>query len=496
MVLHWMNRLLICLNISRLNKSRLSILLACFIGVGINTATAAEDGDQWFRNFKQEASPQELYTFLYAMPKGGDLHHHLSGSNFSEWWLELATDQEVNGGYQYFTKVAINNCLAYENANFGSPGYLLLFKNIQLSEYEQLSACEKSEYLRLEELSDAQKLAWLNSIRLDKATEGRNEFFETHWQRLNDLAANPYISAEMLFRNMQSIAAEGMVYLETIETAHTYKHPDGKPFTSDEVADIYRQRLKQADARATGVTVRMQDFVLRFLPSAEQDLERSFQFVDQNRDLYVAINMVGREDNDAGHPLRFLPTMRKMRRTISGVNLSIHGGEVDEPNQHVRDTLLLGAKRIGHGINLIDDPDTLLLLREGKVLIEINLISNLLLNYFSDYKDHPFPEYLRTGVPVALSTDDRGMWDSNVTDEFFVAVNEYNLSWQEIVMLGENSLRFAFVEDNIKKDLVENYHKRLKKFVKRFRSQGMKSLADVQAKSYSFTCKRYQVCFD
>ena len=43
-----------------------------------------------------------------------------------------------------------------------------------------------------------------------------------------------------------------------------------------------------------------------------------------------------------------------------------HGGEVDEPNRHVRDTLLLGATRIGHGTNLITDPDTLLLMRTGK----------------------------------------------------------------------------------------------------------------------------------
>jgi adenosine deaminase CECR1 len=95
---------------------------------------------------------------------------------------------------------------------------------------------------------------------------------------------------------------------------------------------------------------------------------------------------------------------------------------VDEPNSHVRDTLLLGADRIGHGVNLITDPDTMRLMRHGPYLVEINLVSNLLLEYVSDYSEHPFPEYLRTGIPVALSTDDRGMWDSNLTDEFFVAV--------------------------------------------------------------------------
>ena len=98
----------------------------------------------------------------------------------------------------------------------------------------------------------------------------------------------------------------------------------------------------------------------------------------------------------------------------------------------MRDTLLLGADRIGHGNNLITDDDTMRLMRHGPYLIEINLISNLLLNYVSDYAEHPFPEFLRTGIPVALSTDDRGMWDSTMTDEFFVAVKEFNLSWEEV----------------------------------------------------------------
>jgi adenosine deaminase CECR1 len=335
----------------------------------------------------------------------------------------------------------------------------------------------------------------LNSIRLDKPHEGRNELFGTHWQRLNDMAANPFIIAEMIVKNMQSFAAEGVTYLETIETARFYRRADGSFFEADEVADIFRRRLQQPDARATGVTVRMQDFILRFLPSAESDLETSYRFVARNRDLYVAVNMVGREDNDKGYPLRFLPTMRELRQQVPGVNLSIHAGEVDEPNRHVRDTLLLGAQRIGHGVNLIDDPDTMLLMRHGQVLVEINLISNLLLGYVNDFSEHPFPEYLRTGIPVALSTDDRGMWDSNLTDEFYVAVKEFNLSWQEILSLGENSLQHAFVEDAIKQTLLENYRKRISAFSKRFKSKGIHGLDNVQAKNYSFTCKHYQVCF-
>ncbi|MBT5053073.1 MAG: hypothetical protein HOM69_07595, partial [Gammaproteobacteria bacterium] len=52
-------------------------------------AQANETFSQWFEDFKASATDAELHDFLYSMPKGGDLHQHLSGSIFSEWWWQL-----------------------------------------------------------------------------------------------------------------------------------------------------------------------------------------------------------------------------------------------------------------------------------------------------------------------------------------------------------------------------------------------------------------------
>jgi adenosine deaminase CECR1 len=262
---------------------------------------------------------------------------------------------------------------------------------------------------------------------------------------------------------------------------------------SDDVADIYRARLQGADALTTGVEVRLQVAILRFMPNAEDQLRFLYDFVFRHRDLFVAVNMVGREDADKGHPRRFLPTLRELRQQYHSVRLSIHGGEVDEPNYHVRDTLLLGADRIGHGVNLITDDDTMRLMRHGPYLVEINLVSNLLLEYVGDYSEHPFPEYLRTGIPVALSTDDRGMWDSNLTDEFFVAVREFNLNWDELVRLSRNSLRYSFAPESVKAALLSDFDERLAAFGSVIAANPEAALAD-DAVSYGFICRRYQLC--
>ena len=56
----------------------------------------------WFEEIKQTATDKQLHQLLYEMPKGGDLHHHLTGSIFSEDWYELAR-ASADHGYRYYT---------------------------------------------------------------------------------------------------------------------------------------------------------------------------------------------------------------------------------------------------------------------------------------------------------------------------------------------------------------------------------------------------------
>ena len=448
--------------------------------------------EHWFEQFKKQASDRELYQFLYSMPKGGDLHNHLSGAAFTEWWYELAIEQEKRG-YIYYTKTRINNCRPYGTYEFGPNPYLLLFRNIQESNYNKLDTCEKSEYKKLKDLNKTEKEGWLKSLKLDAKHEGRDEFFQTHWQRMNDLFLNHYIATEILVRNMTSFGNEGLIYLE-IDATPVGITPEGKFLPPSHVVRYFKDRLKQKDAVDSGVTVRFHYALLRFTPDAEKNLESMYRFVDQHRDMYVAIDMVGREDNDKGHPLRFLPTLRKLRHQYPDIELSIHAGEVDEPNAHVRNTLLLGANRIGHGLNLLTDPDTLLLMRHGPYLVEINLVSNLLLEYVNDYSEHLFPELLRLEVPVALSTDDRGMWSSNITDEFFVATKEFNLSWAELKSLSLNSIEYGFMEQEVKEQLLSVFKKRIEKFEKQFVRSGLQAVATKKAITHEFICRFYDLC--
>lgn len=469
-------------------------LLGLFVFI-FSSQLSAEPKDAWFELFKQTHSDEQLYALLHQMPKGGDIHHHITGSNFSEWWWALATDEKRNGGYRYYTKTSLLLCDGVASNEFGRNKSLVLFKTIQHSTYQSLSECKKNEYQPLTSLNEQLKMAWMDSIRLHLPHEGRDEFFERHWARLNELIRNPIIIGEMLVHNMQSYQEEGVRYLETQVNIEYMIKPDGTSYKPQQVLAILNERLEQPDAKATNVVVRFQYMLLRFRPDAEAQLEWIYQFVGQHRDRYVGINMAGREDNDKGYPSRFLPVLRKLRNRATKIPMSIHAGEVDEPNFHVRDTLMLGADRIGHGVNLISDPQTMLLMRNNRYLIEINLISNLLLGYVDDFSQHPFPEYLRTGIPVALSTDDRGMWDSTLTDEFFVAVKAFNLTWSEIKQLSRNSLTYSFVQQETKEKLLDDYESAIDLFEERA-AQGNIPLSRPNGfTTRGFICRQYDLCW-
>jgi adenosine deaminase CECR1 len=173
---------------------------------------------------------------------------------------------------------------------------------------------------------------------------------------------------------------------------------------------------------------------------------------------------VGREDNPAGRPKRFVKVIEGLRQQYPDVLLSLHAGESSERDTSVVETLALGASRIGHGINAHLDPRAMERLASGRTLIEMSLISNQRLGYVKDLSLHPFPLYLRKGIPVCLNTDDLGILDSNLTDEYLAAISLFDLTWAEVVQIGRWSLEFSFAEPPLKQQLLARFDANVRRF--------------------------------
>ena len=467
------------------------LLLLWLLASGL--AVRAEDFAARFDALVRTATPRQLYALLYDLPKGGDLHNHAGGSDRPEWMFAILTDPARNGGDAFYARVR------FDEAEAGGarlePGER--YRLIRRRTYARLAPAARRGYVALAELTPPERAAWANAFRLDAPGEGRDEFFQHIWPRRGELGQNLDVRLELLAENIKAFAAEGLAYLETQFGADGAVDNEGRPIPPEEAVALIERRLAQPDVAATGLVVRFQDTVLRFRPDAEARLAETYAFVAAHRDRWVGINLAGLESDPRGEPRRFLATFRQLRARFPALALSIHAGEMDDADSHVRDTLLLGASRIGHGVNLIKDPATLLLLQQHRrVLVEINLISNRLLGYVPDVAQHPFPEYLRTGVPVCLNTDDRGMWDSNLTDEYYTAVTQFNLSWDELVQLGRNSLTFSFAQPEVKAKLLADFEAAVAAFEKRFAAaDSLQHVGDVHPTTYGYAKRTWGFVF-
>jgi len=457
---------------------------------GATLLPAADFAARW-EEIKRTATPRELYSVLYALPKGGDLHNHLVGAFLPEQWYAAATNPELAGRANYYVRLKHGPI----SLQLVEPSYP--FETIRESAWQALPPEDRANFKRLEDLSPGEKEAWISLYKIDQPGEGRYTFFAASpRQRLRHMGEDPVLVPELLVENMKAYGAEGVRYLEFQAPYSTFRAPDGRLLSQEEIVAAYERRLARPDAVATGVEIRFLVTVLRFAPDAEQAVRDTYAFLDTHRDRWVGINMAGIEERNQGYPQRFLDVYREMRRRYFDIGIAIHAGEMDGPNTHVRDTLLLGANRIGHGVTLIKDPDTLLLMRRGPWLVEINLVSNHVLEYVPDPTKHPFPEYLRLGVPVCLNTDDRGWWDSNMTDEHYLAVKNFNLSWPEMIRITRASIEHAFLPAEVKARLLAGYERELLAFERQFGAADWRTgLAGVKPVAYGYAKRQWGLEF-
>jgi hypothetical protein len=87
-----------------------SLSIVFLVITGGSSAWGTDNGfSTRFEEIKASASDEELYRFLYALPKGGDLHNHLGGSSWPEWWYRIATDRNKTRGNSFYTRTKIPN---------------------------------------------------------------------------------------------------------------------------------------------------------------------------------------------------------------------------------------------------------------------------------------------------------------------------------------------------------------------------------------------------
>jgi adenosine deaminase len=126
-----------------------------------------------------------------------------------------------------------------------------------------------------------------------------------------------------------------------------------------------------------------------------------------------------------------------------GLALTAHAGEVPGPDR-IREVLAFGVRRIAHGVTAAEDPDLIATLRERDVTLDLCPTSNVQAGIVADLAAHPIGALHRAGVSVSLSTDDRTVSDTTLTDEMARTAAAQKLTRAELAAIAVNGFRRAF----------------------------------------------------
>jgi aminodeoxyfutalosine deaminase len=180
----------------------------------------------------------------------------------------------------------------------------------------------------------------------------------------------------------------------------------------------------------------------------------------------VALGMGG--DELAFPTVNFRPAFDYARQ--QGLHTLCHAGEIGGPDS-VREAIeLLGAERIGHGIAVMrDEALASSLATTGRVVLENCITSNLCTgalakqtgNPAAAMKDHPLPHFLKRGVPVTLSTDDPGLFNTDLLSEYSHAAS-LGLSKEQLIQLAEQSFLSAFLSPEDKRQMLVDFRAAVK----------------------------------
>jgi hypothetical protein len=398
-------------------------------------------------------NPTALTLFLEKIPKGGDLHHHLTGAVYAESYIDYAVED--------------GDCIDSTYTILPPP-------------------CDPSKGVfpaqhAIDDLQFRNKTIDTLSARnyvpgnLDNSPEVH--FFETFFKF--DLVVNKHWGEE-LAQVEHRAALEHELYIETDLSPDKFKSMAlGEKVGWTPNFDEMRAKLDAAGVPALvaesrknldegiagsrkilgcdgptpdvgcGITMRYIFQVLRDRSDevAFAQIQTAFELANVDSRV-VSVNPV--ESQDDFKALRNYDIQMHMfayfHKLYPKVKLTMHAGELRpglvpledmyRPGEIHEAIELAGATRIGHGLDVLYEHDPEALLAEMKkkdIMVEVAGGHYML------------PVYIAAGVPVSIATDDEGVGRIDLLHMFDFDTRTYHLDYYELKKMVRDSLEHAFI---------------------------------------------------
>ncbi len=300
----------------------------------------------------------------------------------------------------------------------------------------------------------AHKLAQRNKLSIPNgliAADGRsylsNDFlhFLQVYDTLAALIKTPQDYYDITFDYLRANALENAIYVEMMYSPDHAEQASGIP--SIEHLRAIQQAIDDAESQFNIVGRIIITAVRHF--GADSAIRVAEQAAKESVPCATGFGLGGDE-------IHFPPKLFSKAYQIAadaGLYCTVHAGEFAPASGMIEAIENLPIQRIGHGVQVIHSPDTMALLKERNIALEICPSSNIKLGLFKGFDDHPLPKLLDAGIKVSLGSDDPPFMSTTLADEYERVQKAYGYSDNAMENITKMAIDSAFVDEETRKAL-------------------------------------------
>ena len=239
------------------------------------------------------------------------------------------------------------------------------------------------------------------------------------------------------FELTEDLAKEGVTYAE-IRFAPQLSIKGG--MTQEQAVEAAIEGVKRGMEQYPSIRVGLILCCMRGEDNEEWNLQTVETAKKYLGDVVCAVDIAGAESL---YPTeRFAPVFEKVREY--GLPSPIHAGEAAGP-ESMKTALAFGAKRIGHGVAAVEDPELVRRLIEEQITLEVCVTSNYQTKVVPSIEAHPIRRLFNAGVRVTVNSDNRTVSNTNVRKELDILRNVFGFKEQEIEKMEEYAWEARFL---------------------------------------------------
>jgi adenosine deaminase len=278
--------------------------------------------------------------------------------------------------------------------------------------FSTLRELAKSEAMDLPPTSELR-----NMVQIQAGEPLTFENFLSKFSTLRLFYRSPEIITRITREAIADAAADHVVYLELRFTPVALSKAQG--FSLAQVMDWVIEGTRDAQAQY-GITARLIASINRH-ESPALAAQVSYLAAERINEGIVGLDLAGNEADFPAEP--FAEVFKNAKR--NGLSLTIHAGEWGSGDNIAQAISQFEADRIGHGIRILESPVAFDLALQEKTPLEVCITSNYQSGAVSPAENHPITRMAELGLNVTLNTDDPGISQITLADEYRLACEGY-----------------------------------------------------------------------